>query len=62
MIIRGTVEMVKDATEKMKALEHILDKYSPADKVMGIKYAEKSFSRTAILRLTIKTASGKCKK
>lgn len=62
VIIRGAVEVVEDVAEKMRALELILDKYSPADKVVGMKYAEKSFNRTAILRLTIKTASGKCKK
>lgn len=62
LIISGAVEVVEDEAEKMAALELILDKYSPTDKVVGMKYAEKSFSRTAILKLTIKTVSGKCKK
>jgi uncharacterized protein len=47
--------------ERMKALELILDKYSPADKEIGMKYAEKSFDRTEIIRLDIQEWSGKCK-
>ncbi len=48
--------------ERMKALELILDKYSPKNKVLGMKYAEKSFKRTEIVRLDIDKCSGKCKK
>ena len=49
------------ASERMKALELILDKYSPDDKVVGLKYAEKSFDRTDIIRLDIQEFSGKSK-
>jgi nitroimidazol reductase NimA-like FMN-containing flavoprotein (pyridoxamine 5'-phosphate oxidase superfamily) len=48
--------------EKMKALELILDKFSPDDKIIGMKYAAKSFSRTEIVRLHIVEWSGKAKK
>lgn len=48
--------------ERRKALELILTKYSPQDKEIGLKYAEKSFHRTAAIRLDILTWSGKCKK
>ncbi|HJA98177.1 MAG TPA: pyridoxamine 5'-phosphate oxidase family protein [Candidatus Alistipes avicola] len=48
--------------ERHKALELILEKYSPQDKEIGLKYAEKSFHRTAAIRLDILTWSGKCKK
>lgn len=47
--------------ERMKALGLLLDKYSPNDKEKGIIYAEKSLSRTEIVRLDIQEWSGKCK-
>lgn len=50
------------AEERMKALELFLDKYSPDDKTVGMKYAAGSFHRTEIIRLDISEASGKCKK
>lgn len=49
------------AEERMKALEYILDKYSPEDKVIGMKYAEKSFAKTEVIKLEIIEFSGKCK-
>lgn len=48
--------------EKMQALSLLLDKYSPTDKIVGMKYVEKSFHRTEIIRLDIKEWSGKCKR
>lgn len=48
--------------ERMSALELLLDKYSPNDKIVGMKYAEKSFPRTEIIRLEIVRVSGKTKK
>jgi len=47
--------------ERMNALSLILDKYSPQDKVVGMKYAEKSFARTEIIKLEIKKWTGKSK-
>ena len=61
IIIKGSVCLTLPDDEKMKALVMILEKYSPNDKLIGIKYAEKSFHRTAIIRLDIKSLSGKCK-
>ncbi len=48
--------------ERMRALELLLDKYSPGDKAMGMKYAAGSFHRTEIVRLDIVEWSGKCKR
>ena len=48
--------------ERIHALHLLIDKYSPDDKVIGAKYAEKSFHRTEIIRLDIEEASGKCKR
>jgi nitroimidazol reductase NimA-like FMN-containing flavoprotein (pyridoxamine 5'-phosphate oxidase superfamily) len=47
--------------ERMKALELIIDKYSPDDKETGMKYAQKSFEQTEIIRLDICDWSGKAK-
>lgn len=47
--------------ERMHALHLLLDKYSPEDKAVGKKYAEKSFHRTEIIRLDIESGSGKRK-
>lgn len=62
IVLKGTIELVSDDVEGIRALELILDKYSPDDKVMGLKYAEKSLHRTGILRLKIDEWSGKTKK
>lgn len=48
--------------ERMDALRMFLEKYSPHCLSTGLKYAEKSFHRTQIIRLEIKTFSGKRKK
>ncbi|OYT16952.1 MAG: 5-nitroimidazole antibiotic resistance protein [Bacteroidetes bacterium 4572_77] len=47
--------------EKKHALYLLLDKYSPEDKVIGMKYVEKSFHRTEIIRLDLQNWSGKTK-
>lgn len=62
IVIKGSVVSTLPNDEKMKALELILDKYSPNDKEIGLKYSEKSFHRTAIIKLDIKSMSGKSKK
>lgn len=58
----GTIRQALLTEERMHALELLLDKYSPADKVVGMQYAVNSFSRTHILRLDIERISGKSKK
>ncbi|MBP2030409.1 nitroimidazol reductase NimA-like FMN-containing flavoprotein (pyridoxamine 5'-phosphate oxidase superfamily) [Methanohalophilus levihalophilus] len=47
--------------ERMKALELLLEKYSPEDKETGMEYVNKSFHRTEIMKLDIVKWSGKCK-
>lgn len=61
IVVTGTARVNLTADERMKALEFILDKYSPEDKEVGMKYAEKSFARTEIIRLDISSISGKAK-
>lgn len=47
--------------ERMAALRLLLEKYSPEDLEIGMRYAEKSFHRTEILRLEMVSVSGKSK-
>ncbi len=61
VLLRGRALRSLPPEERMHALELILDKYSPDDKVVGLKYAEKSFHRTEIIRIDVDTASGKQK-
>ena len=61
VLAKGTLHTGLSDEEKMHALEVILDKYSPNEKVIGLKDAEKSFHRTEIMRLDIQSVSGKCK-
>jgi nitroimidazol reductase NimA-like FMN-containing flavoprotein (pyridoxamine 5'-phosphate oxidase superfamily) len=61
VLVNGTVALDLSDSEKLHALELILDKYSPDDKAVGMKYAEKSFQRTCVMRLDIASVSGKCK-
>ena len=46
----------------MRALELLLEKYSPAHKTTGLRYAEASFARTEIVRLDVVAGSGKTKR
>lgn len=61
VLAQGKAHPVEDDTERRRALELLLDKYAPADKSLGLRYVEKSFARTTVLRLDIETLSGKCK-
>lgn len=58
----GDIAVVEDEAGRMKALELILDKYSPDDKETGLKYATASLPRTKILCMQIGRLSGKSKK
>lgn len=62
IVLRGKAYTGLSSEEKMQALTLLLDKYSPQDKVIGLKYAEKSFHRTEIIRIDIEEWSGKCKR
>ena len=62
VVAQGTAYRTKTDEEKRLGLELIIDKYSPNDREIGQKYLEKSFQRTAMIRMDIETLSGKCKK
>ena len=61
VLLRGRALRGLPPEERMHALELLIDKYSPNDKVVGLKYAEKSFHRTEIIRIDISELSGKRK-
>ena len=61
VILTGEATIITDDEERMRALELLLEKYSPNDIKVGMKYARSSFSRTDIIRIDIATFSGKCK-
>lgn len=62
VVIKCQARIGLSAEERMNALRLLLEKYSPNDLVIGLKYAEKSFHRTEIICLDLKEFSGKQKK
>ncbi|MDO4164644.1 MAG: pyridoxamine 5'-phosphate oxidase family protein [Bacteroides sp.] len=62
VILRGVAHTGLSPEERMQALRLLLSKYSPDDMTVGLKYAEKSFHRTEIVRIDLQEFSGKCKR
>lgn len=62
IVLECSVRKGLAADERMMALRLLLEKYSPDDMAVGMKYAEKSFGRTEIVCLTVEKFSGKSKK
>lgn len=62
IILNGEAHIGLSSEERLKALTLLIDKYAPNDKVIGLKYTEKSFHRTDVIRLDINQWSGKSKK
>lgn len=48
--------------ERREALRLLVEKYASEHRATGMRYAERSFDRTEIVRLDIVQWSGKCKK
>ncbi len=61
IVLQGTARLDLGEEERMKALRMLLQKLSPDDMSVGMKYAEKSFHRTAVIRLDFTEFSGKRK-
>jgi len=62
IILEGEAIIGLSDEEKHAALTLLLEKLSPNDKVIGEKYAEKSFHRVDIIRIDVTSWSGKCKR
>lgn len=62
IILKCIAEIGLDPDERRYALRLFLEKYSPNDMEIGLKYIEKSFFRTDVIKLTILEFSGKAKK
>lgn len=62
IVLEGRVRMNLPGEERWRALELLLKKYSPDDVATGMKYAERSFHRTNVLRFDIGRMSGKRKR
>ena len=61
IILRCVASHHLPTEERKEALKKFIGKYSPGHQEIGMQYAEKSFSRTEILRLDILEISGKAK-
>lgn len=62
IIVTGDISFVEDKEEKNKALEFLLDQFSPEHKEMGMKLVYGPFGeKTAVFKMTIKEISGKGK-
>lgn len=61
VVLSGNIRSVQDEQECWRALRLFLEKYAPNDLEQGMRYSEKSFHRTSVLRLDIDTFSGKTK-
>lgn len=61
VIVRGVVTRNLATEERVKALNLILDKYSPQFKEEGLKCIEDYFKVTEVLRIEISSISGKSK-
>ena len=62
IVMKCRAQIGLSVDERRHALRLLLEKYSPDDLAVGLKYAEKSFHRTEIIRLDIREYSGKQKK
>lgn len=58
----GRVQVELPEEERRHALRLLAEKYAPDYRAIGEKYIQASFHRTHILRLTIETLTGKCKR
>ena len=61
IILKGQARLGLPPEERKHAIELILRKYAPDHLEIGLKYAQKSFYRTEIIRFDIQEMSGKSK-
>lgn len=57
VIVKGTAEQVTDNDEKIRALNGIVDKYTPRHS--GKPFGDASLNGTAVVRITVREKTGK---
>lgn len=62
IVIEGRARVVVSDDERRRALELLVEKYSPDYASVGAAYIEKSFHRTAVIAIDAERWSGKTKK
>ncbi len=62
ILAEGTATVVADDSERMAALKMMVEKLSPDNIELGMKYSAKSFHRVALVRITVDKWSGKRKR
>lgn len=62
VVVSGRARVVESDDERRHALELLVEKYSPEYAVVGAKYIEKSFHRTAVIAIDAERWSGKTKR
>lgn len=62
IVIEGRARVVVSDDERRRALELLVEKYSPDYASVGAAYIEKSFHRTAVIAVDPERWSGKTKK
>ena len=62
IVIEGRARVVVSDDERRRALELLVEKYSPDYASVGAAYIEKSFHRTAVIAIDAERWSGKAKR
>lgn len=62
VVVEGRARVVASDGERHRALELLVEKYSPDYASVGAKYIEKSFHRTAVIAIDGERWSGKAKR
>ena len=62
VVLEGRARIVSSDDERRRALELLVEKYSPDYASVGAAYIEKSFHRTAVIAIDAERCSGKAKR
>lgn len=62
VVVEGRARVVSSDGERRRALELLVEKYSPDYASVGAAYIEKSFHRTAVIAIDAERWSGKAKR
>jgi nitroimidazol reductase NimA-like FMN-containing flavoprotein (pyridoxamine 5'-phosphate oxidase superfamily) len=60
-IVFGKIIVIKDLEEKRQGLKAILKKYSPEFYEAGLRYIDKAFEKTEVLKIEVSLITGKAR-